>query len=234
MTYLCPSLSWPEFDLEQNWDQSGIRIFFLGIDIKALPSVSSSESTQSTEYCRFSFLQPKSLLCHLLCLFLPPTRPLIVLNQVDATESLYGIFPSGLLPWCPSSLCKPKWSGLAIHNSNNYYWLYFICITHLSTTDTDTYTHAPDQYHSHFSQEKAKLSNEVKKLTNPIELHIQLCSISRLLYHVCDLAVSFYCKFFFHRCKIYWNNLGQMPRFSREDEASWGIDLLALYPRRER
>lgn len=80
MTYLCPCLSRPEFGLEQNWDQSEIRIFLPGINIKAVPFVSSSESKQSTKDYRFSFLQTKLLLCHLLCLFLPPIRPLRVLS----------------------------------------------------------------------------------------------------------------------------------------------------------
>lgn len=110
MTYLLPSLSWPEFCLEQNWDQSGMRIFFLVVNIKAFSSVSSSESKQSTEYCRFSSLQPKLFLRHLLS-FLLSTRSLIFLNYMEARDTSYGFFPSGLLPLGPSPTCRLEGSG---------------------------------------------------------------------------------------------------------------------------
>ena len=109
MTYLLPSLSWPEFHLEWNWYQSGVRIFFLVTNIKALPSLSSSGSNQSTKYCRCSFLHLKLSLCHFF-LHLYQLRPLLFLNSMDE-KTLYGFFPSCFLTCGPSSTQWLEQSG---------------------------------------------------------------------------------------------------------------------------
>lgn len=165
MTYLLPSLSWPEFCLEWNWNQSGVRIFLLVINIKALPSLSSlSQNSQLNTMDSLSYvgnypcvISSSTSINRALCYFSPPW-----VNRLFIWLFSFRFVPLWSILYMPTRVVRTFMIVMTA-----VYW-YFICITHL--IQIETHTHIPQTSITPiFHMRKPRLS-EVKNLTHFKEL----------------------------------------------------------------